>query len=79
MEGAGTPREVVLPMNAHRLRRSRGLRRGVVVAEELLSVAAILGCFVVPIAIAARTVGARLVGEIDRTHETLVKQPGESP
>lgn len=65
-------------MNLLRLRRSRrprARRRGVVAVEDLLAIAAILGCFVVPVAIAARTVGTRLVGEMDRMHETLIQQP----
>lgn len=56
-------------------RRSRASRRGTIAVEELLSIAAIMGCFIVPVAIAARTVGTRLVGETDRTHRTLMTEP----
>jgi hypothetical protein len=62
------------PPTPRRLRRSRGSRRGLVAVEELLSIAAIMGCFAVPVAVAARSVGPRLVSEMDRTHETLMKQ-----
>jgi len=54
--------------------RRRSRQRGLVAVEELLSLAAILGCFVVPIAIAARTVGTRLAGEMDRAHDALIEQ-----
>jgi hypothetical protein len=40
--------------------------------EELLSIAAVMGCFAVPVAVAARTAGSRIAGEMDRTHETLI-------
>jgi hypothetical protein len=42
--------------------------------EELLTVAAIMGCFVVPISYAARSAGSRLVDEMDRTHDALMDQ-----
>ena len=45
-----------------------------VAVEELFSLAALLGCFVVPIAIAARSVGTRLAGEMDQSHETVIRQ-----
>ena len=41
--------------------------------EELLSIAAVMGCFVVPLSIAARSAGVRMAGEMDRTHETIMK------
>jgi len=47
-------------------------KRGAVAVEELLSIAAVMGCFAVPVAVAARTAGHRLAGEMDRTHETLI-------
>ena len=43
--------------------------------EDLLSIAAVLGCFVIPVATAARTAGTRIIAEMDRMHEQLVKQP----
>jgi hypothetical protein len=47
-------------------------KRGAVAVEELLSIAAVMGCFAVPVAVAARTAGSRIAGEMDRTHETLI-------
>ena len=53
----------------------RGDRRGLVLVEDLLSIAAVLGCFVIPVAVAARTAGTRIVADMDQMHEQLVKQP----
>ena len=58
-----------------RSQSSRRHRRGLVAVEDLLSIAAVLGCFVIPVAIAARTAGTRIIAEMDRMHEQLVKQP----
>ncbi len=53
-------------------RLSKATKRGAVAVEELLSIAAVMGCFVVPVSMAARTAGTRIAGDMDRTHQTLI-------
>jgi hypothetical protein len=61
--------------NAVRRFRARRSRRGFTPLEELLVVAAVLGCFVYPLSIAARALGAQLAGEMDSAHRALLTQP----
>lgn len=56
-------------------KRSRAGRRGTIAVEELLSIAAVMGCFMVPVSIAARSAGTRIAAEMDRTHDTLMNEP----
>ncbi len=56
------------------VRLKRGTQRGFSAIEELLTAAALLGCFVYPLSLAARSVGARLAGEMDLAHATILAQ-----
>jgi len=55
-------------------RRSRAGQRAFSAVEELLVAAALLGCFVYPLALASRAAGARLARDTDRAHATLLQQ-----
>jgi organic hydroperoxide reductase OsmC/OhrA len=57
------------------MKRTRAKRRGTIAVEELLSIAAVMGCFMVPVSIAARSAGTRVANDMDRTHETLMQEP----
>ncbi len=42
--------------------------------ETLLTVAAIMACFVYPLSLAMRSVGARFVADSDRSHAAILEQ-----
>lgn len=54
--------------------RARRRSRGSSVLEEILIVAAVLGCFVYPMSLAARAVGSRMAQSMDGAHRTLLTQ-----
>ena len=60
--------------NASSRIRSTRRKRGAAVLEDVLAIAAVMGCFVVPIAVAARTAGVRLAGEMNHAHHVLLHQ-----
>jgi hypothetical protein len=61
-------------MPAKQRSRRRRHTRGFTPLEELLTVAAVLGCFVYPMSLAARAVGGLLASEMDSAHRTLLTQ-----
>ncbi|WP_394836798.1 hypothetical protein LVJ94_07805 [Pendulispora rubella] len=56
--------------NARKRRRAAGFTP----LEQVLSIAALLGCFVYPMSLAARAAGQRLAGQMDTAHKTLLTQ-----
>jgi hypothetical protein len=44
------------------------------VVEELLAIAAMLACFVYPVAMAARSAGAHIAADTEAAHETMLHQ-----
>jgi len=57
-----------------RNRRSKRRERGNTL-EEVLSIAALLACFVYPLSLAARAAGNHLAQETESAHQTLLTQP----
>jgi hypothetical protein len=53
---------------------SRRASRGFSTVEEVLIIAAIMGCFVYPMSLAARTTGQQIAGQMESAHKTLLTQ-----
>lgn len=56
------------------LRTRRGSVRGLTSIETVLATAAVMGCFVYPLSLAIRGVGAQLANEAERSHDALLEQ-----
>jgi hypothetical protein len=53
---------------------SKRRSRGFTVTEELLIVAAFMGCFVYPLSKAARSTGQTMAAQMESAHQTLLTQ-----
>jgi len=53
---------------------SKRRQRGFTVTEELLIVAAFMGCFVYPLSQAARSTGQKMAAQMESAHQTLLTQ-----
>jgi hypothetical protein len=49
-------------------------QRGFTTVEEVLIVAALFGCFVYPMSLAARSTGQQIAGQMESAHQTLLTQ-----
>ncbi|WP_394822986.1 hypothetical protein [Pendulispora albinea] len=54
--------------------RKRARAGGFTPLEQVLSIAALLGCFVYPLSLAARAAGQRIAGQMDSAQKTLLEQ-----
>jgi hypothetical protein len=54
--------------------RRRARKRGVIALEDFFSMAALMACFVGPIAVAARSVGPKLANDMDERVRTISAQ-----
>jgi len=61
---------------SHRTLRhlQRGRQRGFTPVEEILIMAALLGCFVYPMSLAARSTGQQMAVQMESAHKTLLTQ-----
>jgi hypothetical protein len=70
-------RPLARPLHLFRTMRKekrRHTRRGLSTVETVLTVAAVMGCFVYPLSQAMRTVGARIAADSERSHGALLEQ-----
>jgi len=54
--------------------RNRARAAGFTPLEEVLSIAALLGCFVYPLSLAARSTGGQMAEDMDTVQKTLLTQ-----
>jgi len=53
---------------------SRRRQRGFTTVEEVLIIAALFGCFVYPMSLAARSTGQQIAVQMESAHKTLLTQ-----
>jgi hypothetical protein len=63
-------RSILTLCRSKRRRRSGGLTA----IEELLAIAAVAGCFIYPLSIAATGSGRQIAAQVEQAHEAILRQ-----